>query len=310
MNKPFKNVVFFNHFHNGDVHISRGLVKKIVEKINLVRPDVTCYYIHKNDPNLLNDIPNLQFRLLSLAEIGEHDNLIYSGDNVYINTWYAQQNHKYLQKHSLTIDCLYFALNDSLKTLFNFSLEDISTDLSVFYPTIDYSKYEINHARSWINNHSQKKIFISNGPVQSGQAINFSIAPIISEVAKNHPDKLFILSNYENCTYLPNMFQSKDIINKMSDCDLNENSFISSHCDIIIGRASGSFTFSLTRENLFDRKIKFLTFCNPSFVIHKGNKFWTDDFFCGQINYTSDFLVFADTDFHIVKSIIENNIND
>lgn len=301
------NVIFFNHFHNGDIHVSREIVRKIINHVHQQNPNIKFSYSHSNSANLLNDIPNLSFDPIAVKNIKDaYSNLMTSNDTIYINTWYAQQQHKYMNQYGLTMDCLYAALDDSCKKIWNFSLSNISTDLSSFFPSIDYSKFEINDARLWLANHPEKKIFVANGLALSGQATNFSMIPIITQLAQKYPNKTFILTNKEGVINLSNVVYSSDIIKKTSMSDLNENSFISSHCDVIIGRSSGPSTFAMTQENLFKRNIKILYFTN--IVPNPPNKFWADSIFRDHVNFSADIINTNESSPALVSNIIEQNI--
>lgn len=303
-------VVFFNHFHNGDLHISREFIRKIMQKVNMIDPSISFSYAHVNDPCLLSDIPNLEYQNLRRLNIGQFENLKSNGDIVYINTWYAQQNYKYMNVHGMTLDCLYEAFNDTCKSLWGFSLEEISNDPNLFIPTIDYSKFKIQNIQSWLVQHSQRKIFVSNGAALSGQAINFPMTPIVCELAKRHQDKIFILSNQENSQSLPlNVIYSKDIIQKQHGSDLNENSFLTTYCDAIIGRASGVFSYAWTQENMLQRKNKFICFCGPGVVMRPPYQFWTSSLLSNKIRYSAEYIVSESTDSNEVNNIIDAHIS-
>ena len=301
-------VVFFNSYHNGDLHVSREIVRKIVDKVHQQDPNISFVYSHRNPSNLLLDISHLGFDPNAInSKRSDHDNLFSFGDTVLINTWYAQQNYKYMNKYGMTMDCLYLALDDTCKALWGFSLADLSADLSTFYPSIDYSKFEINSSKIWLSNHPEKKIYVANGHALSGQAINFQMTPIIIQLAKKHTDKTFILTNKETNDLLPpNIVYSSDIIKKQSLSDLNENSFISTYCDIIIGRSSGASTFAMTQQNLFQRNIKILYFTN--IVPNPPNKFWADEIFRDKINFSADIICTNESNANNVYNIIDNNI--
>lgn len=301
------DIVFFNHFHNGDIHVSREIVKKIVNKVSQIAPGTKFSYGHSNPRNLLEDIPGLTFDSQAIPFLKDaHVNLLQDNGKLYINTWYAQQHYKYMNQYGLTMDCLYAALDDTCKQVWNFSLADISTDLSSFFPTIDYSKYEINSAKNWLANHPEKKIFVANGTALSGQAHNFNMMPIISSLAQQHPNKTFILSNNDGPLNYSNMVYSSSIINKSTPSDLNENSFLSSHCDIIIGRSSGASTFAMTQENLFQRKIQVLYFTN--IVPVAPNKFWADSIFRDNINFSAEILNTNEADTNVIRQIIDSKL--
>ncbi|MGI0058661.1 MAG: hypothetical protein ACREBJ_02735, partial [Nitrosotalea sp.] len=178
-----------------------------------------------------------------------------------------------------------------------------------FIPTIDYSKFAIQNVQSWLAAHPQKKIFVSNGISLSGQATNFPMSPIIIDLAKAHQDKIFILSNQDiNQALPPNVIYSKDIIQKPQGSDLNENSFITTHCDVIVGRASGAFSYAWTQQNMLQRKVKFVCFCNQGVVIYPPHKFWTNNLLSDKINYSAEYIISDTTDSNAVKDIIQNSI--
>jgi hypothetical protein len=305
-----KRIIFFNYYHNGDIHVSREFVRLITNKVRQLEPDTQFAYGHRNYFGLLGDIPELFFDHAALNVIRNDKIGVYQHDtSTYINTWYGQQDHKYTNNYGLSIDALYAAFEDTCQLLWGFSLADISTDLTKFFPTIDYSKFHIEPTTQWLASHPGKKVFVSNGKVLSDQAHMFSLTPIIAEVAAKHHDKIFILSNRDwryKIREMPNLFYSDQIIQKKQN-DLNENSFLSSHCDVIIGKASGAFTFTMTQENLFQRKIKIIAFCNIK--PRKEGKFWMNGLFEDKVNYLSDVIVSNDSGTNLIISIIDKHIS-
>lgn len=301
-----KRVVFFNYYHNGDIHVSRRLVYHIMNKVRQIDPTVQFAYGHRNSPDLLADIDGLAFDPLALSIVrNDHTGLMVLGDTIYFNTWYAQQNFKYMNRYGITIDSLYSAFDDSCKSLWGFSLDQITTDPQLFFPAINYDKFFIQEAKNWISNNQQKKIFVSNGAALSGQAHNFSLTNIVNSVAKNHSDKIFILSNRDMRTDAPNIVYSSDIIKK-NGSDLNENSFLSLYCDTIIGKASGTFSFAMTQDNLFHRNTKFLAFCN--LPTSSANKFWLSDKLRDKVNYRAQFIVSNEIDENTIFKIIDSAV--
>lgn len=297
-------IIFFNHFHNGDIHVSRGFVRQIIRKL----PNFSFFYTHRNPINLLADIPSLSCNNDVINQIkNEHLGFYTVNDTTYINTWYAQQNFRFMNRFGISMDCLYTMFDDTCKSLWNFSLADISSDVRDFFPTIDYSKFDIILAQSWVHAHQAKKIFVETGMALSGQAHNFAFTPIIANLAQKHQDKIFILSNKEGEYQLPNnVVYSSNIIQKTIMSDLNENSYLSSHCDVIIGRASGAFTFAMTQENLFQRSPKFIAFCN--LVPDSPNKFWLNELFRDSVHYSAQFIVTNESNTNNITNIIDNNL--
>lgn len=297
-------VILFNHWHNGDVHLSRGVVRQMIKKVEQIAPATEFIYSHHNPSNLLLDIPNLGFDPDLVNTVDQHDNLVHRNDTVFINSWYNQQHSRYMSRYGVSFDSLYAAFDDTCQSLWNFSLSDISTDVRDFFPVIDYEAYEIERARQWLSLHLGKKILVENGPANSGQAINFAMAPLILQAAQRHPDYSFILSQRENNTFPPNVFYTSDIIGRLEGSDLNEISFLSNYCDVVIGRASGVFSFALTRANLFERRVKFLCFSN--LVPNKSNKFWLSSLLQDRVEYKSQFTVSGTSDIWQVVNLLSN----
>jgi hypothetical protein len=302
-----KKVVFFNHFHNGDIHVSRGLVRQVISKVRQIDPSTQFFYAHRNSGVLLQDIPGLVFDGRAMSNISsEHVSTFSVGDTTYFNTWYAQQNFQYMNRYGLTFDALYSAFDNNCKSIWGFSLDSISSDPSVFFPSIDYNAFHIGRVKNWLAANPSKKIFISNGAILSDQAHQFALTPIIDAIAKKHADKIFILSNHDGHPGSSNIVHSSDII-RCPGNDLNENSFIASHCDVIIGRASGAFSFSITQQNLFQRDVKFLAFCNLA-PVPPNRDFWVGELLRDKIKYKAQFVINNDSDTNNIQKLIEVNL--
>jgi hypothetical protein len=301
-----KKIVFFNCFHNGDVHVSRSFVREIINKVKQIDSEYSFSYTHKNNSSLIADIDNLTFNAGAMSGVSdEHNNNFMHNDNLYINTWYGQQQFKYMNRYGISMDSLYAALDDTCKNIWGFSLSDISEDPAVFFPIINYDKYNIQNIKIWLSlNKYKKKIFVSNGLALSGQAHNFAMTPIIINLANKHMDKIFILTNQEGQYILPqNVVYSSNII-RNNGFDLNENAFISENCDLIIGRASGAFAFAETYNNFLNRSCNILCFSN--LVPPINGKFWLNDLLRDKINYSANITVNNDYDANIITNLINS----
>lgn len=296
-------ITFFNPYHNGDVNVSRGFVRKIMERA----PEHTYKYSHKNPANLLADIPNLAYDPIGINSVpNDSVGIFVKDDTTFINTWYCQQNFKFYHKYKITFDSLYCCFDENCKKVFGFSLSDISKEPKDFYPTIDYTKFEIGNAKKWLGGNTDKKVLIENGQVLSGQAHDFNMTQVIANVARNHKDTTFILSNHGNVGLPNNCIYADKIIQKNMKSDLNEISFLSTHCDVIIGKASGVFSFCLTQQNLFERQAKYLCFSKWPAIAE--NKFWLHNLMKDRIEYSSKILVSGEANVNRIASIIEANI--
>lgn len=304
----YRHIVFYNHFHNGDIHVSREFIRKLSEVFRRKFPGVTISYSHRNNVGLLADIPGLAHNLIPL-NFSEHEGVIISGDILLINTWYAQRKFAYMNQYGITFDCLYLILDDVCKVHFGFSLSDIEPDPKKWFPTIDFSKFEIANAKQRLDNCREPLVLVSNGLALSGQAENFSMLPAICNLAKKYRGIVFVLTNHEanlNQSQYDNILYSSDIIKKIG-FDLNENAFISTYCDTIIGRASGAFSFSFIQENLFSKPKNLVCFSN--LAPPQENAFWLSSAFKDRVQYTSKIIVTNESKSDAVESIIERNLH-
>lgn len=297
-------VIFFNHFHNGDIHLSRSIVRLVMDKVKSIHPDTTFGYSHRNNDKLLADIPDLSFIPNVVNGIHEHSATFRSGDLVYFNTWYAQEHFKFMNQHGITLDTLYLAFDSGCKKIWGFSLEEISKDPKVFYPSIDYSAFDIESVQTWLKNNPERKVFVSNGHALSGQSQNFNMTEIINRIAPKYPSTIFILSNQETTVTAPNIIYSTSIIKK-SGFDLNENGYLSEHCDLIIGRSSGAFSFAMTQNNMF-RPVKFLTF--STLTPKKPGQYWLDTLLQDKITFLASITNVDTGDTSTAQRLIEERL--
>ena len=252
-----KSVVFYNHFHNGDLHVSRQIVRKIAEKLS---DKYDFYYTHVNNESILKDIPiKYSKNLIKNTKAKGADFIL--DDKLYISTWYGASNFKYLHKYGTSFNCLYHSLDDVCQRRFNFSLKEFGEPESLI-SKIDFSKCDIQDIDSFLSKHTNKRVLVCNNLVDSGQAKNFPMYPAINQISKKYPHIDFMITNYEkgskisshnNIYYLPELIKIKP--------DLNEIAYLSTFCNMIIGRYSGPYTFSLIQENLM-KDIKYLCFMN------------------------------------------------
>jgi hypothetical protein len=275
------NINFFNAFHNGDIHYSRTFVSNTIKDISKIYPDTNFVYYHQNPKECILDIEKLQY--VPLNEMGQHlsnrvvlDELgswrwpqgisrirfFVDGENIYINTWVGCWKNPNLNEEryigdnaSCTItanELLYRDIYEDLSNHFGIKLKLPTTNECI--PRIDYSYYHIEDIDKHIEETKdkfRKRIFISNGDVFSQQSPNFSFDPIMIDVVEKFKDCAFYFTNPTELPSNQNTFKTQEIIDNNA-CDLNENSYLSTKCDIIIGRASGPHAFAGVYDNFMD----------------------------------------------------------
>jgi hypothetical protein len=249
-----KKIVFYNDLHNGDQHFCRGFVRNVMQ--HCMPREIKIFYYHKNDPKLLSDIPNVK-HILKRPKVHQRRPFKRNGPVLFFNTWYRADK-EIFDKYTVSFNTLYehFA---RLYEMLDLKIAD-ENPLDLF-PEIDASKYNVAHIDKFAKNTAGKKrVLISNGQVKSGQCQNIDLNPAIRRLANRFPGILFIASDKEGkMVQLPNVHYANDI-NCVSGCDLNENGYLSTFCDMIVGRCSGTYSFATNRTNYYDNPKEFLCF--------------------------------------------------
>lgn len=273
-------VVFFNYYHNGDLHLSRNFVRAVSEICNA--RGITCEYYHRCNPNVLADLHYVKHTSNDYSTNDRMPSAVI-GDILFINTWYCGRMDIY-EKYDVSFKSIYMIFVDAVKPL-GIDIEQMQK-LDLF-PSINYDCFDIGAAKKWIDNNRRKKVFIANCNAMSCQSDNFSFSEIINRLSLNDNIDFLISNGKPGIELRKNVFMTTDIINKPACnlftatdliarpvCDLNENSFLASNCDLIIGRLSGAYNFAITRENYFDNPKTFLCFTNSNENVY----LWAKDF--------------------------------
>lgn len=277
-----ENVYFYNNYHNGDVFYSKEFVKDIKSKIGK-----NHYYIHNNDFSILKDIDIEQIRKptpkneISVLQI-END--------IYINTWIGQQQSKYLSS-GCNLNANYNIFCDIYEQL-NIEINQIE----YYIPSVDFQKVQTLNIDNFINQ-NKKYILICNNNVHSGQSENFNFDPFIDYLSTVYPDLMFIISNNTNLNK-NNVFNFSNIGGITNN--LLEISYISTKCDVIIGRASGPYCFTHIKENIKNPNKNFI-----GFSYGEAESKWVSDNNCQAKQYWSN-----NFDELSIKNFINNILNE
>jgi hypothetical protein len=268
------NLVFYNTYHNGDVHYGREFIKRFAAHI----PAVQKFYVHNKHPK--TSLGCLNYGQAGNLPMEEH--VFMSGGDLFINTWIGTDHRKFLQYGGVTMEgnyAMYTAAARHIKNLLNI---DIPIEpIENYLPEIDFSRFKTDDITYFFDCPTPKvKVFIVNSNVMSGQSNNFDFDPIVAKLARAYPTVLFIMTNKSSLNQ-QNVIYTPDIHGISDGCDLVENSFISTKCNIIVGRGSGSFCFSCIKENWLDNTKSIL-----GIGYKRGETLWYDSKNC---SFTDDF---------------------
>lgn len=259
-----KKLLFFNDWHNGDIHMSREYVKDLV---SIFKPEETYYY-HINNPTILKDLERIK-----------HTNIKNIQPNLVINTWIGQFWHI----NNNFNGCNFLSYYNVMKELYSklgilTSLKEIEN----YIPSIDYTKFNIQSFKS-DKLKNKKNILFCNNLVNSKQSQNFDFSDIINNLSKSYKNINFIITNHNPKVILSdNVFYTTDVITGFEKFDLNEISYLSTKCDAIIGRSSGPYSFSVVKENILQNRKKFVCFSNTKndawFLNDLVDLTWSNDY--------------------------------
>ena len=104
---------------------------------------------------------------------------------------------------------------------------------------------------------------------------NMNFEWIIHSLSVTYPDISFIVSNKTHVN-ANNVFMASDILGDCGGCDLNEISYLSQSCAVIMGRYSGPHTFTYIKQNLLNSEKKMISFCSPSDLYGRIPEKWSD----------------------------------
>jgi len=192
-----------------------------------------------------------------------HKEILKIDDKYNIETWVGYND--YFKIHNCTLYSNYLMFKEIYRKL------GITLDkLDYYLPSINFDKIETDNIDNFLKDKKLITILISNGKVKSEQAANFDFNPIINRLSTTFNDVLFLTTHYTNISS-SNIINISDIT-KMTN-DLNEIAYLSTFCDIIVGRGSGPYCFTIVKDNLFNNKITFMAFCeNPDDGIYYYGK--------------------------------------
>jgi hypothetical protein len=251
-----KNICFFSHGHNGDIAHTKTFLFDIVNQL-----DIPCFYYHEKNKRLTQDLPLVTLMEISLPE--EIDPFIHkfieTEDTLYINIWLAPWR--------IDGSPLFYNINlSSFYNMFTYICEHINSlfgtnvklkSVDSYFPIIDFNYVEKEKINSYVERSSNKKILFCNGPTLSGQSYyNGDMSGVIKDLSIKYKNIDFIATQKFDIDNLhtfsgpikKNIYFTDDII-QIRNCDLNEIGYLSTFCNVIVGRTSGPFCFSTIMEN-------------------------------------------------------------
>lgn len=273
------SLVFFNHFGNGDIFESREFVKEWISKTD---PLIYQYfYAHGKSPWIIKDLVNINS--VPMPENFQPTAAIYEMEegSFAINTWIGRESRFVLPGIGCVVEKIYEMHNELMH---HFGIR-LSKDVMEYIPKIDFTYYHTKDVHEFLANYYyNRKIYVSNGNVQSMQAENFDFDPILKNIAEKYPNYIFIVTNPTRLQGIhDNILLASNLIKTPNGFDLNECAYLSTFCDTIIGRNSGPHVFAQHYDNWMDESKAILSFTytpeGSTFVLNqpvKMKKYWSN----------------------------------
>lgn len=235
-----RTIKLFNNYHNGDIFYSRLITQNLKDIFNIE-------YYHSTPLLQFEDFKNIEEYNNSSPRFSDNTSLSF-------DTWVGQNNSEFLRG---TL-CSFYTGKKILINIFNQLGISIPKDEDLLPYVIYDNLKHIDIVKNKLSNYDNflHKILISNNNVQSGQSLNFDFDPIINILSDRYPNHLFLITN-PTSVIKNNVIHIKDITG--NDFDLLYISFISTKCDIIIGRASGPYCYCHVKENLMNENKTFIS---------------------------------------------------
>ena len=254
------SIVFFNHFHRGDLHTSKEFVREVMNKL----PDINFEYWHDNPEIILKEIGISPSAQKTPTLVDKQKALMKNNNTLFVNTWVGCQWDIFCKHGGINMNTLYAQWELLYKGINKFFKSDLELNKNKEYylPRIDFEKINKKaktNIEDWINNHTSSKVLICNNTPASGQSFTFNIDDELLKFVDKHLDINFIFTNQ-----LPekkdNIFYTSDIIGTNQDPDLQEISYLSEKVDVIVGKNSGPYVFCETYNNYMNKNKKFVSF--------------------------------------------------
>lgn len=274
------NLTLYNNYHNGDIFYSRVISQQLINHS-------TIKFHHNNAKVLFEDYPNIDEVLIPELNNQKKWDL----QNGLINTWIGSEDLKFLKINN----CSFESVKVMLDEILNYYGLPIPEETECL-PKINFHNLthyqEIKDGFTELENY-EKVILICNNNVMSSQSTNFSFDPVIYFLSENYLNYLFIITNdtdvvRDNVMTITKFTKSK--------CDLLEIGFVSTKCDVIVGRASGPFCFTHINENLLDENKTYISFTDK-----KSEGVWYNNSKAKQV-WSNNY------DINHIKNLVSENI--
>lgn len=249
------DIIFFNHWHYGDLFSTRGVVADIKRQL----PDHNFYYAHRKNGRAIVDLVDTLDSVdceQILSTVNQWNRFASDDDNILINTWVGSYMGLWPNTHPSYVSHhrIFREMYGNIRQNYGIDLQ-LSENVWDYVPQIDYTHYDTAAVDNL--SYSGNLYLFCNSEVASKQSSMDNMKKVMEYVADNHKnDTLVATEKFE--TSCKNIIFTADIFN--STCDLCDISYLSTKVNLIVGKNSGPFTYANTKQNLQDANKVFVNF--------------------------------------------------
>lgn len=273
---------FINKGHNGDLHYSKGFMRDLY---GIIKPE-ECFLFHSCKSGAVKDLEFLDnnkpdYFGCDFNRYDVREKTAKIGRNVFINTWTFEG----FINEPFYYGCSVYSNHGAFRKIYDmFGISShFKEEVEHYLPTVNFDLVEKTNIDNFVSSNKSKKIIIANGPVLSNQSKSFDFNPAVEFLADTYRNMSFILTQ-DYGLRKDNVFYTSDII-KVEGCDLNEISYLSDFCDVLVGRGSGPGCYMHTKKNFFNKDKVMVGFTE---WIYEGFWYLVNEDGCKQL-WTNDY---------------------
>ena len=256
-------IVFFNHYHRGDMHTQKEYVKQVMRELS----NFEFEYKHYNPSKLTNEFGISHTGVPS--QLNHKQKFYEQGDTLFVNTWVGCDWDIFCKHGGINMHTIYEGwgiIFNKINDVFGCNIKLLDSK-EEYLPRINYNFIDKEGIDYYIeNNQPEGRMLICNNNPNSGQSFAGNMEEYIVALAEENPDVHFICTDNISKD-VDNIIYTKDIIGDVGETDLLEVSYLSRFCDVIIGKNSGPYVFCETYDNFMDENKTFISFNtkNPAY---------------------------------------------
>ena len=206
-------IVFFNHYHRGDIFTNRGYVVSVKESLK----DFEFGYLHFNHPKLTRDI-SIPYRGEPI-NFNRKERFRLENDCLFVNTWigaYKKIMNKFGGLNMSAMHEQWSIIFDEINKTFGTTLQ-LSSKKMRYVPNIDPSYLNLSNINLYLDNSKNyKKIILCNGAPKSAQSFQYDMSQQINRLAEEFPQFHFICTTKIDSDR-SNVLFTDDIINDIEE---------------------------------------------------------------------------------------------